>query len=61
MNINTRYNCGTNSILIKITKSKEVEVSKETLLQTFVTNAATANKDNDCLSQQLNQRVHPKV
>ena len=49
--MNTRYNCGTYSIQIKITKSKE------TLLQTFVTNAATANKDNDYLCQQLNQRV----
>ena len=55
--MNTRYNCGTYSIQIKITKSKELEVSKETLLQTFVTNAATANKDNDYLCQQLNQRV----
>ena len=55
--MNTRYNCGTYSILIKITKSKKLEVSKETLLQTFVTNAATANNDNDYLCQQLNQRV----
>ena len=61
MNINTRYNCGTYSSLIKITKSKEVEVNKETLLQTFVTNTATANKDNDCFCQQLIQRVHPKI
>ena len=55
--MNTRYNCGTYSILIKIAKSKESEVSKETLLQTFVTNSATANKDNHYLCQQLNERV----
>ena len=55
--MNTRYNCGTYSILINITKSKELEVSKETLLQTFVTNAATTNKDNYYLCKQLNQRV----
>ena len=54
--MSARYNCGT-SILTKITKSKELEVGKETLLQTFVTNAATANKDNDHLCQQSNQRV----
>ena len=55
--MNTSYICGTYSILIKITKSKKLEVSKETLLQTFVMKAATANKDNDYLCQQLNQRV----
>ena len=55
--MNTRYNCGTCTILIKIPKSKEIEVSKETLLQAFVTNAAKANKDKDYLCQQLNQRV----
>ena len=47
--MNTRYNCYI-SILTKITKTKELEVSKETLRQTFVTNAATANKDNDYLT-----------
>ena len=51
-----RYNCGI-SILTKITKSKELEVSKETLLQTFVTNATKAKKDNDYLCQQINQSV----
>ena len=55
--MNTRYYCGTYSIIIKITKSKELEVTKVTLLQTFVTNAATANKDNDYLCQLLNQKV----
>ena len=54
----TRCNCGTYSILIKITKSKGLEVSKETLLQTFVTNGATADEDNDYLCLQLNQRMH---
>ena len=52
--MNTRYNCG-NSILTKITKSKEVEVSKETLLQSCLINATLANKDNLC--QQLYHRV----
>ena len=59
--MNTRYNCGTYSILIKITKSKELEVTKETLPQTFVTNAATANKNNDYLCQQSNQRVRSQT
>ena len=47
--MSTCYNCGI-SILTEITKSKELEVGKETLLQTFVTNAAPANKDNDYLA-----------
>ena len=59
--MNTYYNCGTYSILIKLTKSKEFEVCKETLLQTFATNAATSNKDNDYLCQQLNQRVQFQI
>ena len=59
--MNTRYNCGTFCILIKITKSKQFEISKETLLQTFVTNAATANKDNYYLCQQLNPGVQLQI
>ena len=56
MSMKTRYNCD-NSIVTKITKSKELEIIKKILLQTFVTKAATANEDNDYLCQQLNQMV----
>ena len=56
MYLNTRYNCDTN-IPTKITKSKELEISKKSLQQTFVTYADTANKDNDYLCQQLNQNL----
>ena len=54
--MNTRYNCDI-SILTKITKSKEIEVCRETLLQTFVTYAATANQDKDYVCQLLNEEV----
>ena len=48
MCMNIRYNCDT-GVLTK--KHKELEISKEILLQTLVTNAATANTNNDYLSQ----------